>query len=128
MQGQFEEARSIRRKTRKGGISRITEQEKNSREKSRIEREIEETSIAINHAQTEAEEYNVKLKEVKGKLKNTLYDSKLDLEEKARRVAELKAKQENCEFIIRQATARWAKLTDKKRALEKELKEIIDSE
>lgn len=124
---QFEEARSIRRKTRRGGISQLSEEEKYAREKSRVEREIEETNIAINHAQTEAEQYNIKLKDIKKKIQNTLCSSKLGLEEKAQRVAELKSKKENCEFIIRQATTRWAKLTDKKRALEKELEGIIVS-
>lgn len=124
---QFEEARSIRRKTRKGGGSPLSEEEKQAREKYKVERELEETNIAINHAQTEAEQYNIKLKDIKKKIQNTLYDSKIGLEEKARRVAELKSKQENCEFIIRQATTRWARLTDKKRALEKELKEITAS-
>lgn len=125
---QFEEARSIRRKARKGANSPISDEEKRVDKKARIEREIEEIITAIDFAHTEAEKYNLKLKELKEKLRKTLYNSELDLEEKARRVTQIKSQQENCEFIRKQAISRWAKLTDKKNALEKELREIKISE
>lgn len=124
MQEQFEEARSIRRKTRKGGKSPISEAEKCVNEKARLEREIQETNAAIDYAQNEAESYNAKLKEIKNNLREVLYNSELELEEKARKIADLKAKQTNCEFIWKQAVSRWASLTDKKNALEKALKKV----
>lgn len=125
---QFEEARSIRRKTRKGVISPISNEEKSGCKKSRIEREIEETITGLDFALLEAERYNLKLKELKEKLRETLYDSSLNLEEKTRRVTEIRSKQKNCEFVRKQAILRWAKLTDKKIALEKELREVKVSE
>lgn len=127
MQEQFEEARSIRRKTRKGGKSPLSEAEKCANEKARLEREIEEINTAIAYAQNEAENYNAKLKKIKSNLREILYNSELELEEKARRVADLKNKQTNCEFIWKQAVSRWASLTDKKNTLEKALREVGDS-
>lgn len=125
---QFEEARSIRRKTRKEANSPISDEEKSCCKKTKIEREIDELITAIDFAHAEAEKYNLKLKELKEKLRKTLYSSELDLDEKARRVTQIKSQQENCEFIRKQAISRWAKLTDKKNALEKELREIKISE
>ena len=108
---EFEEARSIRRKNSRSEIARLKQF-------------IEETDVAIEYAYSEAEKYNTKLKEVKTEIKRTLFDSKLDLKEKSRKVAELRKQKENCEFVIRQSRSRWAKLTDKKKALERALAEI----
>ena len=127
MHEQFEEARSIRRKNRKGGESPIGEAERFASERARLEQEICETTTAINYAQSEAEKYNVKIKEIKENLKNVLYNANLGSEEKASKITSLKSKQENCEFVLKQAVARWAKLTDKKKALEKALKELNSS-
>lgn len=120
----FEEARSIRRKNRRGGNPRINEDEKRVSEVARLRKELIETEAAIEFARIEAEKYNIKLNEVKKELKTTLLNSNLDLDVKARMVAEIKQRKENCEFIIRNATNRWAKMTDKKRALEKALSEF----
>lgn len=125
---QFEEARSIRRKTRKGGISSIGNEENCVCKKAIIDREVKETLTAIDFAYTEAEKCNLKLKELEKNLKEILYNSEMDLEEKTLKVTEIRAQQDNCEFIRKQAVLRWARLTDKKAALEKELREVEVSE
>lgn len=121
---EFEEARSIRRKNKRGEKPRISEEEKRRREIARLKQSIEETDFAIEYAYSEAEKYNTKLKEVKTEIKRILFDSKMDLKEKSRKVTDLRKQKENCEFVIRQSRARWAKLTDKKKALERALAEI----
>lgn len=121
---EFEEARSIRRKNKRGEKPRISEEEKRRSEIARLKLFIEETDTAIEYVYSEAEKYNTKLKEVKTEIKRTLFDSKLDLKVKSRKVAELRKQKENCEFVIRQSRSRWAKLTDKKKALERALAEI----
>ena len=121
---EFEEARSIRRKNKRGEKPRISEEEKRRREIARLKQSIEETDFAIEYAYSEAEKYNTKLKEVKTEIKRILFDSKMDLKVKSRKVTDLRKQKENCEFVIKQSRARWAKLTDKKKALERALAEI----
>ena len=48
----------------------------------------------------------------------------MDLKVKSRKVTDLRKQKENCEFVIRQSRSRWAKLTDKKKALEKALADL----
>ena len=121
---EFEEARSIRRKNKRGEKPRISEEEKRIREIARLKQSIEETDFAIEYAYSEAVKYNTKLKEVKTEIKRILFDSKMDLKVKSCKVTDLRKQKENCEFVIRQSRARWAKLTDKKKALERALAEI----
>jgi len=128
MQEAFEEARSIRRKAKREGKTAESEDHTKVSEKVRIERELEELTVSTRIAQEEAEEFNAKVKEIKRNLRNILYNSELGLEEKARKVANLKSQQENCEFIAKQAVAKWARLTNKKSALERELENIEKSE
>lgn len=113
-----------RRKNKRGEKPRISEEEKRRREIARLKQSIEETDFAIEYAYSEAEKYNTKLKEVKTEIKRILFDSKMDLKVKSRKVTDLRKQKENCEFVIRQSRARWAKLTDKKKALERALAEI----
>ena len=46
-----------------------------------------------------------------------MYSSSLGSEEKARMVADINSKMENCRFIKKQAVAKWVRLTNKKNAL-----------
>ena len=59
---EFEEARSIRRKNKRGEKPRISEEEKRRSEIARLKLFIEETDTAIEYAYSEAEKYNTKLK------------------------------------------------------------------
>lgn len=121
MQGQFEEARSIRRKNRKDGKSQIGEAEKCVDDTVVIKRQIEEIDAAIEFTHKEAEKCTVKLNELKQELGKVLYSSSLGLEEKARMVTDINSKMENCRFIKNQAVAKWIRLTNKKKTLEKSM-------
>lgn len=127
MMEKFEEARSIRRKTKKEGKNGLTEAEKRASQKLRIEKELEEVIVAERIAKEETEKFNTKISEGKKELRNILYNSEMQLNEKARRVAEIKTKLSNYEFVVKQATDKWARLTNKRQALERNLAEIIAS-
>lgn len=121
----YEEARSIRRKTKKEGKSELSDAEKRNSEKLRVEKELEEAITAEKIAETEVQNFNQKISEIKRQIRSTLYDSDLKVEEKARTIAGYRKSQENCEYVVKQATAKWARLTNKREALERELADII---